>query len=232
MRLGIMQPYFFPYIGYWQLINAVDNYIIYDDVNFIKRGWINRNDVLSRGERQRFTLRLNNASQNRLINETEVLADNIGKQKLLKLIKNNYARAPFFADAYGVIEKIVNQPEKNLAGYLEIQIRHICRYLGIKTNIMVASRLDKNNQLRGQAMIIEICKVMGADEYINASGGRSLYSYNDFAAQGIVLKFLNPGEIKYKQFRNDFVPNLSIIDVMMFNEPGKIKDMLNDYSLS
>lgn len=231
MRLGIMQPYFFPYIGYWQLINAVDKYVIYDDVQFIKRGWINRNHILLRGERKRVTLRLSNASQNRLINETEILADDTCKKKFLKLIGNSYARAPFFADTYGVIEKAVNRPEKNLASYLEWGIRHICQYLAINTEITVSSELEKNNELRGQARIIEICKVTGADQYINAWGGQNLYSRSEFAAQGIALKFLRTGEIRYRQFSNDYVPNLSIIDVMMFNEPEKIKNMLNDYEL-
>lgn len=226
-----MQPYFFPYIGYWQLINAVDKFVIYDDVNFINRGWINRNNVLINGGKKLINLRMHNASQNKLINEIEVLGDNIFNNKLLKSIESNYKKAPCFSEAYQTIERIINQNEKNLAKYLEFQIRQVCDYLSIDTEIVVSSSIKKDNELKGQDKIIEICKVLGAEEYINAIGGQKLYSNEDFAAHGIELKFLKTGEIEYVQFKNQFVPNLSIIDVMMFNEPNKINEMLDDYEL-
>lgn len=226
-----MQPYFFPYIGYWQLIKAVDLYVIYDDVNFVKRGWINRNNVLINYEPRQINLRLCNVSQNRVINEIEIMDDPIYRLKLLKSIENNYRKSPYFSTAYSIIERIINQDEKNLARYLEFQIRQICDYFSINTEIMVSSSLLKNNELRGQDKIIEICRLLGADEYINAIGGQDLYSYDDFAAEGILLRFLKTGEIKYKQYERDFIPNLSIIDVMMFNKPSKITEMLDFYEL-
>lgn len=231
MKLGIMQPYFFPYIGYWQLINAVDKYVIYDDVNFIMRGWINRNNVLINGERKLINLRVTSASQNKFINEIEVLNDQIYKNKLLKSIESNYKKAPYFLQTYPIIERIINQSEINLAKYLEFGIRQVCDYLSIDTEIIVSSLIKKDNQLKGQDKVIEICKVLGADEYINAIGGQGLYSYKKFIDHGIRLRFLKTGEIEYMQFKNKFVSNLSIIDVIMFNEPKKISKMLDEYEL-
>lgn len=231
MRLGIMQPYFFPYIGYWQLINAVDKYVIYDDVNFIKGGWINRNMILINGERKQINLRMYNASPNKLINEIEILDDDIYMNKLLKSIEFNYKKAPYFYDAFPTIEMIIKQDEKNLAKYLEFGIKKVCNYLSIETQIIISSEIEKNNELRGQDKIFDICKLYRANEYINAIGGQKLYSYNEFRNQGIELKFLKTGEIEYKQFKNKFVPNLSIIDVMMFNMKDQIMRDLDCYKL-
>jgi hypothetical protein len=231
MKVGIMQPYFFPYIGYWQLINAVDKYVIYDDVNFIKRGWINRNNILMNGEAKLINIQMHKASQNKLINEIEVSGNDIFNNKLLKTIKQCYKKAPFYEDVFPVIESVINQEEKNLAKFLELSIRQVCEYLSIDTNIVISSDVQKNNELKAQEKIIELCKILGGDEYINAIGGQDLYTYEDFALQGIKLRFLSTKEISYTQFKNNFVPNLSIIDVMMFNSINEINKMLLLYEL-
>lgn len=225
-----MQPYFFPYIGYWQLINAVNKYIIYDDVNFIKGGWIQRNNILMNGQSMRIILRLCNASQNKLINEIEVLND-IYNKKILKTIKICYGRAPHFLDCFPILEEVINQDEKNLAKYLEFSIRLICKYLSINIEVFVSSEIKKNNDLRGKDKIIDICKIMGAKEYINAIGGKAFYTHDEFNARGIQLKFLKTNDIRYKQFNNEFIPNLSIIDVMMFNSINETKTLLEEFTL-
>lgn len=232
MKLGIMQPYFFPYIGYWQLINCVDKYIIYDDVNFIKGGWINRNNILVNGEGKLINIRMHNASSNKLINEVEVLDDSTSRAKTLRTIENNYRKAPFFKQVYPIIENIINQKENNLGSFLTYEIKRICEYLLINTDIVLSSEIQKNNDLKGQDKVIEICKIMKAKEYVNAIGGQQLYSNEVFAENGIKLKFLQANIRKYNQFNNDFVPNLSIIDIMMFNSQSEIKDMLNDFKLN
>jgi hypothetical protein len=231
MKLGIMQPYFFPYLGYWQLIHAVDKYVIYDDVNYIKGGWINRNNILINGESKRINLRLYKSSPNKLINEIAVLDNKIYFNKLVRTIESNYGKAPYFYDVFPVIERIIMQDESNLAKYLEYQIREVCNYLSISTEIIISSNIQKNNELKGQEKVIGICKVLGANEYINAIGGQNLYTYEDFATQGILLRFLETKKTNYTQFKNDFIPNLSIIDVMMFNEPSKINEMLDNYEM-
>lgn len=231
MKLGIMQPYFFPYIGYWQLIKAVDKYVIYDDVNFIKGGWINRNRILMNGEYKMINLKMKGASPNKLINEVEVADDKVYNKKLLRTIESCYCKAPFYLEVFPIIERIINNKEKNLASYLEFSIREVCKYLSIDTEIILSSSIDKNNDLKGQDKVIEICKVFNTDEYFNAIGGQELYSYEDFSANKIKLKFLKNYNIEYKQYNNEFIPNLSIIDVMMFNSSEDIELILNNYEL-
>lgn len=231
MKIGIMQPYFLPYIGYWQLLNVVDKYVIYDDVNYIKGGWINRNRILINKEAKYFNVKLNGASPNNLINEVEVSLDEVYQKKLLKTVEENYKKAPFFYEVFPVIQRIVENKETNLAKYLEYSIREICSYLDIKTELLISSYLEKNNFLKGKDKVIEICKKLGGTEYYNAIGGQELYSFEEFKSNGIELKFLKTEEINYQQFSNEFVPYLSILDVMMFNSKEKIKKFLNNYSL-
>lgn len=231
MKVGIMQPYFLPYIGYWQLINAVDKYVIYDDVNFIKRGWINRNRILINKEPNLFNIQMVGASQNKLINQIEVSQDDIWRKKLLMTIEKNYSKAPYYRIVYPIIEEIINYNENNLSRYIEYSIRRICKYLNINTDIIISSSINKKNELKGQDKIINICESLGATEYYNAIGGQELYSYNNFQDRGIKLKFLQTDKIVYKQYNCDFVSNLSILDVMMFNSVEEINVMLTKYKL-
>jgi hypothetical protein len=231
MKLGIMQPYFFPYIGYWQLINAVDKFVIYEDVNYIKHGWINRNKILVNGKEKLVNLQILNASQNKLINELELLGNLIYNEQLLKTIEYCYKKAPYYKIVFPIIEGVINQSEKNLAKYLEFSIRRVNDYLSVNTELIVSSKIKKNNSLRSQAKIIEICNVLGANEYINPIGGQDLYSHEEFAINGVNLMFLVTGITEYQQFNKEFVPGLSIIDVMMFNSKKAITKLLEKYKL-
>lgn len=231
MKVGIMQPYFLPYIGYWQLLNAVDKYVIYDDVNFIKGGWINRNRMLVNGEPKLFNIQMQGASPNKLINEIEVSNNTVWKKKLLKTIENSYRKAPFYTDVFPIIEEIINYDECNLAKYLANSIKKVCNYLNIETELIVSSTLYKDNSLKAQEKVIEICKELKATEYYNAIGGQELYSYEDFKDVDIKLSFLKSNEIKYKQLKDEFVANLSILDVLMFNSINDVRNFLNQYEL-
>ena len=231
MKLGIMQPYFFPYIGYWQLMNAVDKYVVYDDVNFIKGGWINRNRILVNGKPQYFNVQMKGASPFKLINEIEINNSEISINKNLKTIYMAYHKAPYFPKVNLLIEKILKNQNPNLAEYVINSIKCIAEYLNIKSEIIISSKISKNNELKNQDKVIEICKKLNATEYYNAIGGMELYSFDDFRKNAINLSFLKTNDISYKQFNNEFVPNLSIIDVMMFNSQEKIKAMLNDFTL-
>ncbi len=228
MTLAIMQPYLFPYIGYWQLINAVNTYVIYDDVNFIKQGYINKNNILSNEKSQAFTLELIGASSNKLINEIKVGANN---KKLIKSINQNYIKAPYFKNIFPLIEDILNQDEKNLARFIGYSLQKTSNYLNLETKFIYSSDIKKNNELKAQDKILEISKILNASNYINAIGGQELYSKNDFKAQNIQLNFLKTELLEYKQFKNEFVPYLSIIDILMFNSKEEIKDMLSRYEL-
>lgn len=231
MKIGIMQPYLFPYIGYWQLINAVDKFVIYDDVNFIKGGWINRNNILMNGQAHRINIRLKEASPNKLINQIEVLGDARANGKFFKTINQCYKKAPFYVDVMPLIEDIVGQEEKSVSRFLNYLITMVCGYLSISTKILVSSDIEKNIELTGKDKVIDICQILDANEYINAIGGQTLYKKTDFVGHDIELKFLETGKIDYPQFANVFVPNLSIIDVMMFNSKSAIANMLNKYAL-
>lgn len=230
MKLAIMQPYIFPYIGYFQLINAVDKFVILDDVNFIMRGWINRNRILVNGKEHLFSIPLKKASQNKLIFECE-LAEGNWKVKFLKTIKLCYNKAPFYRDCLGVISSILSSNENNLSKWLSFQIKVICNYLNIKTEIVDSSRLYSNQHLKAQEKIIDICKQERAEIYYNAIGGKDLYNSDDFKKNNIKLHFLNTLPERYPQYNAEFVPFLSIIDVMMFNEKDKISGYLNEYEL-
>mgnify|MGYP003425980114 FL=1 len=232
MKIGIMQPYFFPYIGYWQLINAVDKYVIYDDVNYIKGGWINRNRILINDKPSFINLKMNGSSPNKLIKEIHVSNDNRWKNKLLKSIELSYRKAPFFEMSFPIIEEIINHDEVNLSLYLENLIKRIAEYLEMNTEFVLSSNIEKDNSLKGQDKVIEICKSLGAKEYYNAIGGVELYSAENFNSYGIEMRFLRTGYIEYKQFKNDFSPDLSIIDVMMCNSKEEIMNILDMYSLT
>lgn len=231
LKVGIMQPYFVPYIGYWQLLNAVDVYVVYDDVNYINRGWINRNRILVNGEPQYFNLLLEAASQNKLINEIEICKDEKHIQKLFRTLEINYRKAPFYAETMEVLRRILNNPEKNLAYFLYEQIICIAEYLDIDTEIVLSSSLEKDCSLRGEEKILEICRVLNATEYYNAIGGQELYSQDNFAQNQMTLKFLATNDICYKQYGEHFYGNLSIIDVLMFNGKKGTKELLKEFHI-
>lgn len=231
MKLGIMQPYFVPYIGYWQLMNLVDQYVIYDDVNYIKRGWVNRNRILVNGTPKYFNVPILGASQNLLINEIKVNHDAVTIHKKLRCIEEAYRRAPFYEQVYPMIEDILLYEEDDIAKYIQHSFDVICQYLDIQTKLILSSDLKKDNMLRGQDKILAICRLLNATEYYNAIGGQELYSFEAFKAQGIQLNFVKTNPIAYKQFGDHFEANLSIIDVMMFNSKEKILEYLNAYTL-
>lgn len=228
MKLAIMQPYLFPYLGYFQLIRAVDTFVVYDDVNYIKGGWINRNFILAQGDKQLITLPLKGASPNLLINQITV---NDRRDKLIETIRHSYGRAPQFAVVFPLVEDILKQQEKSLAHFLDYQLRQLCDYLDLHPKWHISSALKKNNELRGQEKVLAICEELGATHYINVPGGKSLYDREAFASRRIQLSFIQPKVVSYCQFGNEFVPNLSIIDVLMFNGKKQCAELLEEYDL-
>lgn len=229
MKVGIMQPYFVPYIGYWQLLNLVDKYVIYDDVNFIKGGWINRNRILLNNQVAYFNIPMIGASSNKKINEVLVNNDVRLAEKNKRRIESAYSKAPYYAEVKLLLDNILDNKSDNLAEYITASIRMICDYLDIDTEIIVSSELDKNNDLTAQDKVIDICKRLNATEYYNAVGGMELYSYEEFRRNNISLNFLKTNNITYKQFQDEFEGNLSIIDVLMFNSKEQVKQLLNEY---
>lgn len=216
MRLAIMQPYFFPYIGYFQLISAVDRFIVYDNIKYTKKGWINRNRMLQNGKDVMFSLPLKSGSDFLDVRERELAAD-FNRDKLLNQIKGAYRRAPHFENIFPLAEQIVRYEDTNLFRFLHHSIVETCKFLGITTEISISSEIAIDHDLTGQEKVLALCAATGASTYVNAIGGMELYSKEAFREKGIELKFIKSAPFEYTQFGDEFVPWLSIIDVMMFN---------------
>ena len=232
MKLAIMQPYFFPYIGYFQLVSAVDRFIFYDDVNFIKRGWINRTNVLTKEGKQLLSISLVKSSQNKLINEIELFED---QSKVLKTIEFTYKKAPFFNDVFPMVESCLNFSAKYISEYAANTIVSVSEYLGFNTEFELSSNFHRTSAGYEKARrLMDICRKENADIYINSIGGQAIYFKEDFKQKGIDLYFLQSTPIEYSQspIRNNFFePNLSIIDVLMFNDKDKVQTFLDSYEL-
>lgn len=232
MKIAIMQPYIFPYLGYFQLINAVDKFVFYDDVNYIKKGWINRNRILTNNEAMLFTIPVLKASQNKLINEIELGWDEKWKKQFFTTLEQNYKKATYFEQSIDLIKTIFNQPQISIADLTISSIKVVSNYLELKTVFETSSQQYATTKgMEKAARLISICQVNGTDTYINPIGGKELYQKQHFKENGIDLFFIENQLPVYKQFNNDFVAGLSIIDVLMFNSKQEVKKMLNQYQL-
>ena len=230
MKLAIMQPYLFPYIGYFQLINAVDVFVVYDNIKYTKKGWINRNRFLQNGQDAVFSLSLKKDSDSLDVRDRSIAPD-FNKGKLVNQIREAYRKAPCFEGAFALFERVMLNEETNLFKYIHHSITETCAYLGIRTEIVVSSTIDTDHSLQAQDKVLAICKSVGTDVYVNAIGGQELYSKEAFSGCGIELKFIKTMPIEYRQFNHDFVPWLSIIDVMMFNSKERVMELLGQYEL-
>lgn len=228
MVLAAHQPYFIPYLAYWQLIGAVDHFLIADDYAFMKQGWINRNRILVNGKPNYFRIEVNGQSSYRYINKTELLP--ISVEDKMKTVYMAYHKAPFYAEGSRLIEEILSFPELNLSKFLSNSIFKICDYLGIDTAISYTSEIPGNNSFHLEQRIYDFCKAHGAEVYVNAIGGQDLYHFDEFRQHGIKLRFINSSHPEYKQFGDDFVGHLSILDAIMFNSKEELQWMLKQYT--
>ena len=233
MKLGIMQPYLFPYIGYFQLIDAVDQFVIHDDVQWIKGGWINRNRILVQGQPHYITLPLQKNSSLLNINERQLSLD-IEPQgkKIIRQIEGAYKKAPYFDSVHPLVYRCFACQERNVSTFIVNTLRECCDYLGVNTPFVLSSALDKRNELRAEDRVLDINMVMGASHYINPIGGTGLYDKTHFSENGLRLSFIKARNVPYAQFKtHEFVPFLSIIDVMMFNSQQELSALLSEYDL-
>jgi len=229
-----MQPYLFPYIGYFQLMHAVDRFVVADDVAFIKQGWINRNRLLINGAPAYFTVPLKRHPADALIQDVEI-ADGDGlhwRRTMLKTIANFYRRAPSFEGVYPMVERVLAAPFTRIADMARASLREVCAYLSIGAAIVESSAVYGNAHLKGAERVIDTCRAEGASDYVNAIGGRALYTPDAFLASGIRLHFLCSQAGEYPQAGGPFVPSLSIIDVLMFNSRDAARDLLARYQLA
>lgn len=226
MKVAIMQPYFFPYLGYFQLIAAVDKFVIYDDVSFINKGWINRNNILINGKAGLISVPLNGASQNKLIKDIAPVLEKKWRNTLLKTIEQNYKKAPQFNVLFPILQQIINAEAATISELNYTGIKVVCDYLNIRTTLIPSSDVYENSDLKGQYRILDICKIKSADHYINPIGGMELYDKELFNKNRIKLNFIRSSTISYPQFNSIFVSKLSIIDVLMFCEPEYVHTQL------
>jgi hypothetical protein len=222
-----MQPYFLPYIGYWQLMAAVDTFVIYDNIKYTKKGWINRNRMLQNGSDSLFSLPLKAGSDSLDVDERE-LSDDFDRKKLLAKFHGAYRKAPYFAPTAELLESVIKHPESNLFGYLAHSITTIRAHLNLEAEVRRSSTIDIDHDLKAQAKVLALCKATGASTYINTMGGYDLYSSQDFADQQVKLQFIRPTDVTYPQFGEPFVPWLSIIDVLMFNPVDHVRTLLTE----
>lgn len=230
MKLAIMQPYFFPYLGYFQLLAAADRFVFFDDVHYMPRSWIHRNRLLRQGEPAYFGVPVSGGSQNRRICEVSVVTDgdpSRWRRKLLAGLAQEYRAAPYFAATFALAESVLRQPAEHIGALARYSVLAAAQLLGVNTQIVASSNIYDNQGLKGQERILDICRREGATSYLNAPGGRALYDPAAFAQAGITLKFLQPALPPYAQFQAPFVAGLSIIDVLMFNPPETVAAMLS-----
>ncbi len=230
-RIAIMQPYFFPYIGYFHLIDAADLFVVYDNLQYSKQGWINRNRFLCGGKDVMFSIPLKKASDFLDI-DCRSISDQFDRRKLLNRIRGAYRKAPFFDSAFPLFADCVAHDEANLFRYVKFSIEAICRYLKIETAIVCSSSAPIDHSQSGMQKVIAISRSMGASTYINAIGGVSLYDSESFESAGLRLRFIQSDLWRYQQFGNEFMPWLSILDLLMFNSREAVIDHVkNGYSL-
>jgi hypothetical protein len=226
MRAAIMQPYFLPYIGYFQLMASVEKFVVYDNIKYVKQSWINRNRILQNGGAAWVSLPLKSASDSLNIYERN-LATEFDRKKLLRQFSEAYRRAPHFSAVYPLLERIIQNQERNLFRYLLDSLEAISSALSLQSQLIVSSSIEADHHLAGEARVISICKALGAKQYINPIGGLTLYDKHRFASAGIELAFLRSKLSPYAQSGSAFVPALSIIDLMMFNSSDRVREFLH-----
>ena len=231
MMIAVMQPYLFPHLPYYQLMYAVDKFVVADDMAYIKQGWINRNRLLINGVAAYFTVPVRRHSADALIRD--VMIDDAGRWRLtmVRTISNFYRRAPHFDDVFPMVERVLCGSFTGISEMARASLIEVFRYLALPIDLVPSSAVYQNAHLKGQARVIDICRTEAASEYINSLGGWELYSPAAFESHGIRLRFLKPDEIQYPQFDGPFLPSLSVIDALMFNSRSQVEGLLKRYQL-
>jgi len=233
-KIAIMQPYIFPYLGYFQLVSLVDEFIFYDDVNFIKKGWIHRNYIHVNGKKYLFSIPLEKKSQNKAINETNIKRNMFKewKEKFLTSLKQNYATAPNFKPVEKLVHSILNSDCETIAGLSSKSIIAVANYLEFNTTFKFSSHLDSSTTaLKAEDRILSICNVQAAKSYYNLKGGKDLYEDYNFKEKNIDLKFIQLEELGIKELYPQLDPYISIIDLLMFLDKKEMQELLKLYKL-
>ncbi len=225
----VMQPYLFPYLPYYQLARAADEFVFLDDAAFIKQGFIHRNSILLDGKPHRFTVPVHDVDSFRTIAQHRYVGD---WAPLCALLEAAYRRAPRWRAAWPLVEAVLRDADDNVAAKNMRSIRLVHEYLGLAgPRWTLSSALAPAPELRGQARVLALCRATGATAYVNAPGGRTLYAADAFEAIGLSLRFVESRATPYAQSRPAFVPGLSMLDALMYCEPEEIVRRLGEFDL-
>ncbi len=228
MKIAIMQPYFLPYLGYFQLINIADKFVVYDNVQYIKRGWMNRNRYLLNNKDNYFIIPVKKfPHQQKIIKIT--ISKKYDREKILRKFYNAYSKAPYFEETFKLLTDVIKFPSQNFFEYTLFSISRICEHLNIKTKIVISSKINYNHKLKSENKVINICNSLNGKIYINPEGGNKIYKKENFKKFKLNLRFLHTEDYKYKQFdEKTFIPKLSIVDTLMFNSKKKVKELIDN----
>jgi hypothetical protein len=227
-RIAVLQPYLFPYLGTFQLARQVDRFVCFDDVAFIKKGYIHRNALLLDGQAHAFTAPVKNASQNRTIAEHDYVGD---WQPLLALIQRAYAKAPQFEPVFDFVQRVLLDADDNVARKNARSMAAVFAYLGLPFDHSFSSAHALPADLRASARVRAVCRAEGATTYVNPTGGRALYDAADFERDGMALRFCAMRPVRYPQASPGFVPHLSMLDVLMYCPREQVIALLDDCDL-
>ncbi|TYA56639.1 WbqC family protein [Formosa maritima] len=234
MKVAIMQPYFMPYLGYIAIINYVDEFILFDTPQFIRHGWIERNKVLKLdGDTMYIKVPLVKHARNTTI-ENVIINNNLSwKHKIISQLDHYKKRAPYYKNVIALLHEIFDEEYSSIVSLNYKSLQILCRYLGIITPISIWSemKVEIDEVKAPDEWALHICKALKYDTYVNLPGGRSFFDVQKYEREGISLSFLELEPTQYKQFSNVFVPFLSIIDVLMFNDVSQVKEMLKNFNL-
>ncbi|MBU3676202.1 MAG: WbqC family protein [Chitinophagaceae bacterium] len=224
-----MQPYLFPNLSYYKLMASVENVVFYNDVQFIKGGWINRNQILYHQSPKPFRLSLVDASSNKRINEVTIFRKEHEVASMLKTVYHAYAKAPFYKPVSDLIQHVLNYPSLHIAEIAEQSIRQVFDYLQWPFFACCSSDLQVDRSAPNKTdRLIALIQHFGKTQYVNSIGGKELYQKEYFQSKGIQLHFISPKQPTYNQFKTPFVPGLSMIDVLMFNDIPTIHHFLQE----
>ncbi len=237
MRFGIMQPYFFPYIGYFSLIDYVDRFIFFDTSQYIRHGWVNRNRILGQGKKtggSYITVPIKNTGQKTVIKDV-IIAENIDwRNKIYGQLTVYKRKAPYYKDVICFLHSVLDQEYENRLSDLNIEtLKAVCDYIGIERKFSVFSQMNLNISGSNQPdeWALYITEALGGDIYVNPPGGQNFFEKAKYKQRNIGLEFLKSNLPEYIQKIGYFEPGLSIIDVMMYCGKKEIKDMLQDYTI-
>ncbi len=225
--LAIMQPYFMPYLGYFQLVESVDQFVFLDDVNFIKKGWINRNRILCDESEHLFSIPLTAASQNKRINEISLALEPRWIRKFFGTLQRAYQHAPYYDTTTKILSSCLEMPHQNIGQLARHSIISVAEYVGLSTKFVLSSAKYQNTHLTGEDRILDICLQEQATHYLNPGSGQNLYSAESFLQHNVELRFLAPRLTPYPQSSTEFIPGLSVIDAMMHNAPAALQQLMS-----